>query len=384
MGPGGVLEAAIASGVVPVVDLRQIFRQAQESAIVTSAHAVNTGEFPPLQPVPVEVPRCVSTESPPSDTYQLAFLITCPSHRPFPLMLTDHALQVWGEQLPDSDALWVRLDDDSDATAVEDAAVCTVQNLLRSGIDVASDLQVAMCLHCTRAMPGFLPFPGCCRCAGYASRRLNAEEASQVLSPMKKGPAGTRRLNRRLQGLLNPPADGKAEVPFRAWSADERGVIRVGDRVIQVCLRHVSLKHSSSVHHTHYHHCACSGISIEDSAHCLSLRTFICHMQIANNYDKDVFNGDQGFVRCISSASPASLTVAFPSSVGAGEEAHERLVQYEGRQVDELDLAWATTVHKAQGGEAKGVLLALAAAHRPLLSRRLVYTGASAVQSQAS
>ncbi len=52
VGPGGVLEAAIASGTVPVVDLRQIFRQAQESAIVTSAHAVNCGEFPPLHPVP--------------------------------------------------------------------------------------------------------------------------------------------------------------------------------------------------------------------------------------------------------------------------------------------------------------------------------------------
>jgi hypothetical protein len=158
-------------------------------------------------------------------------------------MLHSNALQGWGEQLPDSDALWVRLDDESDAAAVEDAAVCTVQNLLRSGIDVPNDLQVVICLRRTRAMPGSLPFQGVCSCAGYAASRLNAPEASQVLSPMKKGPAGTRRLNRRLQGLLNPPADGKAEVPFRAWSADERGVIRVGDRVIQVRLFNLSLEH---------------------------------------------------------------------------------------------------------------------------------------------
>ena len=52
VGPGGVLEAAIASGMIPVIDLRQIFRQAQESAIVTSAHAVNSGHFPDLTPVP--------------------------------------------------------------------------------------------------------------------------------------------------------------------------------------------------------------------------------------------------------------------------------------------------------------------------------------------
>ena len=98
-------------------------------------------------------------------------------------------------------------------------------------------------------------------------------------------------------------------------------------------------------------------------------------MQIANNYEKDVFNGDQGFVRSISSSSPASLMIGFPPSAGAADEGNERLVEYQGRDVDELDLAWATTVHKAQGGEAKGVLMALAAAHRPLLSRRLLYTG---------
>ena len=98
-------------------------------------------------------------------------------------------------------------------------------------------------------------------------------------------------------------------------------------------------------------------------------------LQIANNYEKDVFNGDQGFVRSISSDSPSSMTVAFPPAAGAAEEGDERLVHYRGREVDELDLAWATTVHKAQGGEAKGVLLALAAAQRPLLSRRLLYTG---------
>ena len=52
VGPGGVLEAAIASGMIPVIDLRQIFRQAQESAIVSSAHAINCGHFPDFQLVP--------------------------------------------------------------------------------------------------------------------------------------------------------------------------------------------------------------------------------------------------------------------------------------------------------------------------------------------
>ena len=67
------------------------------------------------------------------------------------------------------------------------------------------------------------------------ARTTDKDTRLQVLSPMKKGQAGTRRLNRRLQALLNPPDNSKAEAPLRTWSAEERGVLRVGDRVIQVC-----------------------------------------------------------------------------------------------------------------------------------------------------
>ncbi len=55
---------------------------------------------------------------------------------------------------------------------------------------------------------------------------------TQVLSPMKAGPAGTRSLNLRLQALLNPPQPSKAEFVRRA--SDPTSVFRVGDRVIQV------------------------------------------------------------------------------------------------------------------------------------------------------
>ena len=51
-------------------------------------------------------------------------------------------------------------------------------------------------------------------------------------------------------------------------------------------------------------------------------------------------------------------------------------MQYAGAGLWELELAWATTVHKAQGSEARAVVLALAPSHRPLLTRRLLYTGA--------
>ena len=56
MGPGSVLSAAIAAHAVPVVDLRDIFRQARQSNIVTSAHDIHCGRFPSLAPVPPRLP----------------------------------------------------------------------------------------------------------------------------------------------------------------------------------------------------------------------------------------------------------------------------------------------------------------------------------------
>lgn len=56
VGPGSVLSAAIAAHAVPVVDLRDIFRQARQSNIVTSAHDIHCGRFPSLAPVPPRLP----------------------------------------------------------------------------------------------------------------------------------------------------------------------------------------------------------------------------------------------------------------------------------------------------------------------------------------
>ena len=110
------------------------------------------------------------------------------------------------------------------------------------------------------------------------------------------------------------------------------------------------------------------------------LRTWRSSLQVVNDYEKDIFNGDQGFVTRITSGGSPSMEVTFPPSSStaasaASPAAPERVIQYSSREMDVLDLAWATTVHKAQGGEAKAVLLALSPTHRPLLSRRLLYTG---------
>src|SRR3954469_16164125 len=87
-------------------------------------------------------------------------------------------------------------------------------------------------------------------------------------------------------------------------------------------------------------------------------------MQVANDYDKEVFNGDLGLVRRVDM------------------EAGELVVDFEGREVaydfgelDELVLAYATTVHKAQGSEYPAVVIPVSTQHYPMLQRNLLYTG---------
>ena len=130
----------------------------------------------------------------------------------------------------------------------------------------------------------------------------------QVLSPMRKNALGTENLNLLLQRRLNP------EGP-----AVQRGgtLFRKGDRV----------------------------------------------MQLRNNYDKDVFNGDVGFV---AEAYPTErkLVVTFDG----------RPVEYASGDLDELTLAYATTVHKSQGSEYPAVIVLLHNQHYMMLQRNLLYT----------
>jgi exodeoxyribonuclease V alpha subunit len=130
----------------------------------------------------------------------------------------------------------------------------------------------------------------------------------QVLTPMHRGPAGTVALNRILQQALNP----------REPAVEQGGEsLRVGDRV----------------------------------------------MQVKNDYDKEVFNGDLGRI-VASSREPTTLTVEFDG----------RRVVYQDREHDNLALAYATSVHKSQGSEYPAVVMPLQVGHFPMLSRNLVYT----------
>ncbi len=234
VGAGNVFGDLIRSEKIPVVALREVFRQAEESAIIRSAHQVNAGVAPEL------------ANSKQGDFF---FLTRRDAQR-----LADTVVELCGTRLP--------------------------QNM------------------------------------GIAPAEI------QVLSPTRKGPAGTEELNRALQAALNPPAKEKGEVPFGNW------VFRLGDRV----------------------------------------------MQNRNNYDAvwqkpngsagtGVFNGDVGQITEVD-ANGGYLEVCFD----------ERSVIYDREMLKDLELAYAMTVHKSQGSEYRAVVFAAVNAAPSLMVRGVLYT----------
>ena len=233
VGAGNVFSDLIRSGRVETVFLREVFRQAERSAIIRNAHAVNAGEPPRLQ----------------NDQGDFYFLCRRDAQR----------------------------------------AVSTVVELCRTRLPEKMGIPVS---------------------------------DIQVLTPTRKGPAGTENLNRLLQEALNPPKPGQPEVH---WG--DR-VYRPGDRV----------------------------------------------MQTRNDYDilwekedgtvgSGVFNGDVGHVQAID---PAGEWLAILYE--------DRKALYSLEMLSEIDLAYAQTVHKAQGSEYPCVVLCAMPSAPGLMVRGVLYT----------
>lgn len=142
----------------------------------------------------------------------------------------------------------------------------------------------------------------------------------QVITPMHKGDLGTIRLNRLLQSALNPPSPGR----FAIRKGEK--VLREGDRV----------------------------------------------MQVQNNYSKQVFNGDVGTVAEVD-IKAQTVAVQFV----------DQAARYEPDEWDELELAYAMSVHKSQGSEYPAVIVILHPAHYVMLQRNLLYTALTRAQRRA-
>ena len=234
VGPGSLFADLIRSGVLPMVRLTEIFRQAAQSAIVRNAHSVNRGICPPLDNT-------------------------------------------------SNDFFFLRRRD----------SVRTAETIVEL---------------VERRLPRNLGIP---------------PDQIQVLSPTRRGTAGTAALNRALQAAVNPPSADRAERRFGEY------IFREGDRV----------------------------------------------MQVRNNYDvmwqeKDgsavgmgIFNGDIGRITSIDNRNEV-ITVDFDG----------RLVEYSPDMLLELEPAYAITVHKSQGSEYRAVILSVCDGPPMLLTRGVLYT----------
>jgi exodeoxyribonuclease V alpha subunit len=221
VGAGNVLRDITSSGAVPVIELKNIYRQAQSSQIIMNAHRINQGKFPILRA---------------------------------------------GKS---SDFFFVEEEDNEKIPSI------------------ISDL-------CLNRLPKYY--------------HIDPIQGIQVLSPMQKGSSGAANLNAVLQGALNPNKD----------CLKRNGIeYRLGDKV----------------------------------------------MQIKNNYDKEVFNGDIGRITKID-LQRNELMVTF--------DGHP--IEYDISELDELVLAYATTIHKAQGSEYPIVILPFTMQHYIMLQRNLLYT----------
>jgi exodeoxyribonuclease V alpha subunit len=140
--------------------------------------------------------------------------------------------------------------------------------------------------------------------------KMNIDQKAelQILTPMRKGPLGVFELNALLQNLMNP-GKTRHRLYGTPWSD--------GDKV----------------------------------------------MQIKNNYDKNVFNGDVGIIFKV--AKDAEKVTVFYD---------DKTVEYEGDEVEQLTLAYASTIHKSQGSEYPAVIVILDSSHYMMLQRNLIYT----------
>lgn len=240
VGAGHVFDDIIKSDRFATVELTHIFRQAQESLIVTNAHAVNHGEY-------------MNLESKSGDFFFLP-----------------------------------RQEDAQTAATIAEL--------------------------CKKRLP--------------KSYGLTVFDGIQVITPSRKGDAGTEMLNSALQSVINPPARGKAEKKVRDFT------LREGDKV----------------------------------------------MQIKNNYDIEwnkngtqgfgIFNGDIGVIKKID-LSEELITVDF----------EDKICEYDYTMLDELELAYAITVHKSQGSEYPIVIMPLYRYTPKLLTRNLLYTAITRAQN---
>jgi exodeoxyribonuclease V alpha subunit len=315
VGAGNVLKDMIASGVVPCLKLTKVFRQAQESLIISYAHQINSGEVPRIAS-PFHKPEvwqekkdCLFIDSEEATSEQLRFISKVKRMTGGPA--TNTAGETEGE-VADPYQQGSSLSIPDKFSHVDLEALLQARRHSEELKEVLQRVHPWSSLHYGLSAVGMVE-------KLYESiipRYYGKEAEIQILSPMTKGSLGTANLNKVIQEKVNPAGAGKAQLVVGGR------LFREGDRVIQR----------------------------------------------RNNYDLNVFNGDIGSIMQVDSEE-MELSVSYR----AGKEARE--VRYTKEHSLELDLAYAITIHKSQGSEFESVIIPVVTQHFGMLFRNLVYTG---------
>lgn len=324
VGAGNVLKDIIAAGTIPVFRLTKIFRQAQESLIITYAHQINKGQTPDVES-PFHVPTvwgkgvdCLFIDTDEATMEQLQFIAKVKKHFANPNLpggeeclyqfRTNEALgNPYASEIAIPDKFrHVKIEDVLRATNNLDELKAMLKKVhpwssLNYGLSATDTIRKLYCEWIPKYFAG---------------------TEIQVLSPMTRGSMGTGMLNKVLQEKANPFSETKNQL----FLGDR--IFREGDRVI--------------------------------------------HRK--NNYDLGVFNGDIGHIRTIDSEE-GTCEICFAPDM--------RIVQYDRENMLELDLAYSITIHKSQGSEFGVVIIPVCTQHFKMLFRNLIYTGLTRAKTLA-
>ncbi len=320
VGAGNVLSDIIRSNHIPVYSLLKIFRQAEDSTIISYAHAMNKGEIPHV-PSPFKSPQlwkqkcdCLFIDSSEATQEQLRVIRKAKKHLKLKSLEEEYGLDnlyvsEYKQQIPQKyhkkDEGSYNIDDTVDFGILQTAEteadeLRAVTRKIHPWSSLYYGLTASQVL--IRLYTEWVP------------KYFGKSTEIQVLSPMTRGSLGTVKLNESLQEKVNPPHENKGQIVLG------NRIFRVGDRVI--------------------------------------------HRR--NNYDLGVYNGDIGKISEINSIDITCVVTFFTDS---------RAVEYQRDQLSELDLAYAITIHKAQGSEFDCVIIPVVSQHFNMLFRNLLYTG---------
>lgn len=321
VGAGNVLRDLIFSGVVTVFRLTEIFRQARASKIIEFAHQINKGMTPYIES-PFKKPElwtdkvdCLFVDSDEATKEQLDFVGRV--KRFYKFQTADLEGLVTAENLFE-----FRTEEAMHSAYAEDFVIpkkfqhVDLQQVQAARGQVEELKAVLAKVHPWSTLHyGFAAVDTVVRLyLQWIPKYYGKEAEIQILAPMTRGSLGTANLNKLIQEAANPPAPGKAQL-----QVGER-IFRVGDRVI--------------------------------------------HRR--NNYELNVFNGDIGRIAAIDNTALSCVVEFSPDG---------RRVNYQKDDILELDLAYAITIHKAQGSEFGVVIIPVLTQHFKMLFRNLLYTG---------